>query len=90
MLENFADILAIIVTVYGVAMALANYPQTMKIIKNKSSSDISILTYFILIPGVLLWVLYGISISNLPIIITNLLSLSSLGSVVIVYYFYKK
>ena len=90
MLETFAEILAVIVTIYGVAMALANYPQTMKIIKKRSCNDVSILTYLILFPGVLLWILYGISINNLPIIITNLLAVSSLASVIIVYYIYKK
>jgi len=90
MLENFAELLAFMATFYGVIMAFANFPQTMKIVKKKSCSDVSIVTYFILFPGVLIWILYGISINNFPIISTNLLSLSSIVSVIIVYYIYKK
>lgn len=90
MLENFAGLLAIMATSYGVVMACANFPQAMKIIKMKSSSNVSILTYFILVIGVLIWITYGISINNFPIVSTNSLSLVSLTSVIVVYYKYKK
>jgi MtN3 and saliva related transmembrane protein len=90
MLENLAGVLAIAATAFGVLMSFANFPQTMKIIKKKSCSDVSLMTYIILFPGVLVWVLYGISISNIPIIITNFLSLLSVISVIVVYYIYRR
>jgi MtN3 and saliva related transmembrane protein len=65
-----ADILAHLASIAGIAMSLANYPQAYKIYKTKSSKDISLLTYIILVIGGLIWLLYGISIRNFPIIIT--------------------
>ena len=90
MLEAYVEILAILATLFGTVMSVANFPQTYRIIKRKSSSDVSILTYMMLTPGTLLWVLYGISLGNLPIIIVN--SIGSIGiiSVIIVYMIYKK
>jgi len=65
-----ADILAHLASIAGIAMSLANYPQAYKIYKTKSSKDISLLTYIILVIGGLIWLLYDISIRNFPIIIT--------------------
>ena len=90
MLENFTAILAVMATAYGVAMAIANFPQAYKIAQKKSCADVSILTYIILFPGTVIWVLYGISLNNFPIISTNLLSMLSIVSVFVVYYIYKK
>ncbi|MBN2203190.1 MAG: hypothetical protein JW700_03320 [Candidatus Aenigmarchaeota archaeon] len=90
MLESFAEILGIVVTVYGVMMAVANFPQAMKIIQKKSCDDVSITTYLILFPGTVFWILYGISISNFPVTFTNALSMISVLSVIVVYLIYRK
>lgn len=55
----------------------ANFPQTYKIIKSKSTEDISTATYIMLLLGGLLWVTYGILRSDLPVIIANGISASS-------------
>lgn len=76
------EILVYLASIAGVAMALANYPQAYKIYKTRSAKDISLLTYLILVSGGIIWLLYGISIENIPIIITysfgNLATLSVL------------
>ena len=64
------DILAYLASIAGIAMGLANYPQAYKIYKTKSSKDISLLTYIILVSAGIIWILYGISIRNFPILIT--------------------
>ena len=65
-----ADILTYLASIAGIAMSLANYPQAYKIYKTKSAGDISVLTYLILVFGGAIWLFYGISIKNFPIIIT--------------------
>lgn len=46
-------------------------PQVIKIIKTKHTKDISLLMYMIFITGIILWLIYGISLKELPIIIGN-------------------
>ena len=46
-------------------------PQVIKAYKTRHTEDISILMYLILVFGIGLWLLYGIMISDLPIIAAN-------------------
>jgi MtN3 and saliva related transmembrane protein len=50
---------------------VANFPQTYKIIKTKSTKDISLMTYLCLTTGCGLWLTYGILKSDIPLIIAN-------------------
>jgi MtN3 and saliva related transmembrane protein len=66
------------VTVLGLVAAaltvIAFFPQLMKTWKTKSTRDISLGMFSAFCVGVLLWFFYGISISDLPVIIANLLT----------------
>ena len=55
-------------------ITIANFPQTYKIIKNKSTKDISVMTYLLLVAGCGLWVVYGIFNKDYPLIIANAIS----------------
>ena len=90
MIENFTEILAILATVFGVVMAVANLPQTFKIVKRKSCADVSLSTYLLLLPGVFIWFLYGLSLNNMPLITSNLIGFIATFSVIVVYFIYKK
>ena len=46
-------------------------PQAIKVIKTKHTKDLSLGMYIILTSGILLWLIYGILISDLPIILSN-------------------
>jgi len=46
-------------------------PQVYKTWKSKSVDDISMTMYSVLFIGVVLWLLYGISLNSLPIILAN-------------------
>jgi len=46
-------------------------PQVIKILKTKHTKDISLLMYVSFITGIILWLVYGISLKELPIIIGN-------------------
>ncbi len=67
------------VTILGLVAAtfttVAFIPQAVKIIRTKHTKDISIVMYSMLIVGIILWLVYGIMIEELPIILTNSVTL---------------
>jgi MtN3 and saliva related transmembrane protein len=46
-------------------------PQTIKIISQKQTRDISLFMYIIFTSGVLLWLIYGILTRDIPVILAN-------------------
>ncbi len=64
--------LSILVTITGTLMGLAALPQAIKIFKNKSAKDVSIITYLVFLVGAIIWILYGLELKDSPIIIANL------------------
>ncbi len=55
----------------GTLTTIAFIPQAVKTWKTKSAKDLSLGMYLIFCCGVLLWMLYGILISDLPVILAN-------------------
>ncbi|MGM5480063.1 MAG: SemiSWEET family sugar transporter [Nanobdellota archaeon] len=83
LLETNMAIISILATIFGTAMALANIPQAIKIFHRKSAKDISILTFSVVLIGSIVWTIYGINISNTPLIVANSVGVVSVGMVVI-------
>lgn len=50
---------------------VAFVPQLIKVIKTRSTHDISLAMYIVVCTGVLLWLIYGLLIHNTPIIVAN-------------------
>ncbi len=50
-------------------------PQMIKVIRTKSTGDISLAMFAFLTTGILMWLIYGIFIVSIPVISANLLSL---------------
>lgn len=84
------SILAILATAAGIVSSLVMLPQVHKIFKRKSAKDISISMYISLIVIGIIWILYGIEISNWPIIISNTVGTFFLLWVVYGWYLYGK
>lgn len=59
----------------GIFTALSLLPQLIKIWKDKKANDISIYMLIVLFVGLGLWIYYGCLLKNLPIILTNSVSL---------------
>lgn len=70
-------------------MGLAYFPQAYKIFKRKSAKDISLLTYAFFVIGIIIWLIYGITISNIPIIISNVVAFLGAVSVIVAYFINK-
>ena len=64
------EFFSIIVTILGILMSLGHFPQALKIIKNKSSKDVSLVTYVIFTVGCYAWLIYGIILKEIPIIVS--------------------
>ena len=51
------------------------FPQLLKVLRTKSTKDISREMFLLLASSIFLWLIYGILLSNLPIIIANFFGL---------------
>lgn len=60
--------------VAGACTSCAIIPQVVTTYKKKKASDVSIMMFILLLTGNLLWIFYGVSKGELPIILTNLLT----------------
>lgn len=89
-LENFAEVLAAITTITGSMLALAYFPQVYKIWQRKSVEDISMPMFGISFPALTIWLLYGLSINNFPLILSNMIAVVGCGSIIALYFKYKK
>lgn len=64
----------IIGSIAGILTTISVFPQIYVLLKKKSAKDLSISTYIVLTTGQLLWVVYGVLISNTQLLITNIIS----------------
>lgn len=64
------EILPIAASIMGVAMSAGHFPQAWKIWKRRSAKDVSMLTFTIFAIGDWVWLAYGISIRNWPLIVS--------------------
>lgn len=70
------DFYTVIGLAAGFCTTIAFLPQALHTWRTKSAKDLSLGMYSILCTGVLLWLIYGIAISDLPIIIANAVTLA--------------
>ena len=61
--------------VAGFLTTVAFVPQVVRVWKLKEARDLSFATFLIFLIGIILWLIYGILISNLPIILFNSLTI---------------
>ena len=59
----------------GFLTTVAFLPQLVKAWNTKSTKDISLPTFIIFCLGILLWLVYGLIIGNLPVIAANFASI---------------
>ena len=65
----------------GTLTTLSFLPQVIKTWKSKSTKDISLGMFISFCAGVFLWLVYGILIHDLPVIITNFVTLILASSI---------
>ena len=60
----------------GTLTALALVPQVLKTWRTRSADDLSAAMLGAQIAGLALWIVYGVALGSLPMIVTNLVTLS--------------
>ncbi len=78
---------SIVVTWIGLAAALcttlAYVPQVLKAWRSKSTSDVSLGMFTLMVTGVALWLVYGVMLSDLPLILSNAVTLALVASILL-------
>lgn len=69
------ELMTLIGLAAGFCTTAAFLPQVIKTWKSRSAKDLSLGMYSIFCTGVLLWLIYGIMNSDLPIILANAITL---------------
>jgi MtN3 and saliva related transmembrane protein len=74
-------------TFLGLAAAfcttVAFVPQVVKTWKTRSTADISLSMFVVLLLGIVLWLAYGILLSDVPLIVANVITLVLAGIILI-------
>lgn len=64
----------------GILTTVAFLPQVYRTWKLKSAKDLSLGMFLVFVTGIILWLIYGIIINNMPIIIANSFTLLFAGT----------
>ncbi len=68
-------VLAVAASSWGVLMGIAPLLQIRRMLRERSSRDVSLGYFMILLAGFLLWISYGIAAGNLVLVIPNSVAL---------------
>ncbi|MEW6087933.1 MAG: SemiSWEET transporter [bacterium] len=68
----------------GFLTTIAFLPQVIKVIKTKSTHDLSLVMFIMFCIGVILWLIFGIYLQSMPVIIANFFTLGF--SLIILWY----
>jgi MtN3 and saliva related transmembrane protein len=81
--KNYCGIFA------GSLTTLSFLPQLIKVWRTQSTKDISAGMFLVFTCGVSLWLVYGVLLNDLPIIISNSVTLILAGSILILKFRYE-
>jgi MtN3 and saliva related transmembrane protein len=70
------DIVTVIGLIAGIMTTGSFVPQLVKALRTRSTGDISVVMYIVMVIGIGLWIVYGIYQKSLPLILANIVSLS--------------
>ena len=68
-------VLAVTASSWGVLMGIAPVLQIRRMLRERSSQDVSLGYFMILLAGFLLWISYGIAAGNMVLVIPNSVAL---------------
>ncbi|MEW6015044.1 MAG: SemiSWEET transporter [Candidatus Zixiibacteriota bacterium] len=77
------DAISLLGYLAGTLTTLSFLPQLIKVIKSRSTKDISLLMFVVICIGIFLWLVYGILIGSPPIIIANVVTLAIAGMILL-------
>jgi MtN3 and saliva related transmembrane protein len=75
----------VLIEVIGIIAALCTtlcwLPQTIRVIRLRDTSSLSLATFSIFVIGIVLWLAYGIMIMSWPLILANVFTLALNGTI---------
>jgi MtN3 and saliva related transmembrane protein len=74
----------------GILTTIAYLPQLLKTWKSKSANDLSWSMLIVLCIGIILWLIYGFSVQDIPIIAANVVTLLLAAIILILKIRYRK
>jgi MtN3 and saliva related transmembrane protein len=83
---EFIDILGLVA---GICTSTSLVPQLVKTVKKKTAEDVSVFMFIVMLTGNSLWIWYGFSKSDFPIIATNFVSVALNTALIILKFKYK-
>jgi MtN3 and saliva related transmembrane protein len=87
---NNVDILATCATIAGVIMAMSPFLQIRRMRRTRSSNDVSLLYLSMLAGGFIVWLAYGIALTNWAMMISNTASLVFMVITIVVALSYRR
>lgn len=69
------DLVKAIGLIAACCTTFAFVPQAVRALRTRQTKDISLLTFLLLVIGILLWLAYGVMIGDLPLILSNTITL---------------
>ena len=69
------NMIQLLVLLAGGCTTIAFLPQVIKTWKSRSAKDLSLSMFSIFCIGVMLWLIYGIMVQDIPVIAANMLTL---------------
>jgi MtN3 and saliva related transmembrane protein len=70
-LMAFFETVDFIGVVAGMLTTVAFVPQVLKVVRTKSTKDLSLGMFLLFAVGILLWFIYGLCIGSIPVILAN-------------------
>ena len=86
---ELVEIFAYLTGIVGILMAFGHFFQARTIYANKSSKDVSLVNYIVLMVGCWIWLIYGILKNDFPIMISFGISVLGTTAVVALKFIYK-
>jgi MtN3 and saliva related transmembrane protein len=84
------DFITLLGLIAGILTTLAYLPQALKTWKSRSADDISWSMLIILSVGIVLWLVYGVWIRDIPLIVANVVTFFLTSLILILKIRYKK
>jgi MtN3 and saliva related transmembrane protein len=77
------DLTTLIGLAAGTCTTLAFLPQALKCWRTRSTRDISLSMFLVLVAGVALWLAYGLILGDVPLVAANGVTLLLAGSILV-------
>ncbi|WP_043630345.1 SemiSWEET transporter [Desulfovibrio sp. TomC] len=73
----------------GLCTTAAFAPQVVKTMRSRSTSDISLGMYALMVVGITLWLIHGLAVGSAPVVAANAVTLILVGIMLVMKFRYK-